>query len=171
MRSRRFCSAALRYVRVYCRLPSKKRKRASVIPDSNWQTLSKSIGAKPAPLPAPVEPAAPSVRRDRSLGASNLDYIKAPLPPGLINAGLNPDAVATKFLAIDCEMVLDSDAARARLPTHCTHIIYSYTCFSITESTFRAAGCFADCKPLSCISCFCLLLRAESFVFCFAIFP
>ncbi len=76
-----------------------------MLPDSNWQTLAKAIGAKPAvapPTPAPA-PAAP--RRERSLAASNVDYVKAPVQSDLLNAGRNPDAVITKFLAIDCEMV------------------------------------------------------------------
>jgi hypothetical protein len=88
------------------RKQGKKRKRLPAVVDSNWAKLSKTIGAavKTAPPPPPVKHSGDKSSHSKHV-PSHAEYIKAPVPPGLMNKGRNPDAIVTKYLGLDCEMV------------------------------------------------------------------
>ncbi len=82
--------------------------------DSNWQKVCAAIGAKapaaapPAPCPSDGSggPAQARPRPKTKEEHGNIAFVKADFPPSERNKGVYPDAVLTKFLGVDCEMVL-----------------------------------------------------------------
>jgi hypothetical protein len=84
---------------------SKKRKRLPAIVDSNWAKLSKTIGAAVKSVPAPPPKPAGDKPPHSKHTLTHSEYIKAPVPPELMNSGRNPAAIVSKYLGLDCEMV------------------------------------------------------------------